>query len=294
MKKKPYQDIWRDGQLVQRGRRECEHRYEAIRSVLERELGRGFSVADVGGWDGYFSVRLAEDLDARSLNVDKRNTPLPVPYMRLQVTAGNVGQIGEHDAVLLLSVLHHMEDWQSVYEQLREQCLLLIVEVCNPEEATGNGRVIRETAHRMAPQYERVSADAAEKITESPSIDEPELKRPVYLIRCAARGTVEQGSGKAAPLMEEEDFSALGYEPYPGTLNVRVGQRVRDWLQNLPGVEGPGLKRSTHYVPVQVEGQRCHVHFSRSRATVELVAPVNLREALNVTDDDTITLRPCE
>lgn len=290
--KKPYQDQWRDGRLVQRGRRECAARYAAIRAVLERELGRGFRVADVGGWDGYFPRRLAEDLGAAAVNVDSRPASPGVSHQRLHVTADNVGEIGEHDAILLLSVLHHMPDWEAVYESLKAQATLLIVEVCHPDEALGDSPVMLQTRERICPQYERIAADASELVCESVALDPPHHARPTLLVRCAARGTVEKGKGRAAPLMADEDWSSLGYAPYPGTLNLNVGVRAHDWLESLPGVEAPGLKRSTHYVPVRIAEIDCHVHFSRAKATVELVAPVCLRDALDLNDGDRVTVRP--
>ena len=48
----PYQDVWRDGALVEPGRRDCANRYAAIRDALHGRLGAGFTLLDVGGWDG--------------------------------------------------------------------------------------------------------------------------------------------------------------------------------------------------------------------------------------------------
>ncbi len=285
--KKPYQDIWRNGRLVAKGRRECEKRYQAIRTVLEGELGRGFSVADVGGWDGYFAVRLAEDLGAKATNIDSRDIKLPC-HRRMKVTADNIGQIGFNDAILTLSVLHHMPDWQEVYEGLKRQCLLLVVEVCHPDEAKGSlSPVMRETAHRVDAIYEAVRADAVETIIETPCLDRPTVKRPMFLVRRGVLGTVEAGTGKAAALMREtapKDWRELGYEPYPGTLNVAVSEVGWTWLKSLPGVKAPGLKRSPHYVPVQIRDIEGHVHFARSpggrpEKVIELVSPVSFRDA---------------
>lgn len=296
--KRPYQDIWRDGHLVERGRRECASRYEAIRTVLERELGRGFTAADVGGWDGYFAVRLAEDLDAQAVNIDSRDIDLPL-HRRLMVTKDNLDAVGSHDAILCLSVLHHMEDWAEVYAGLKARSLLLFVEVCNPLEAEGPlSPVLAKTAHRVLPQYRAVSAEG-ELIWESPCLDNPQTKRPTFLVRSGTRGTVETGSGKAGPAMRQtdpEEWSALGYVPYPGTLNVAVPVNARTWLESLPGVSAPSLGRSPHYVPVTVNGISGHVHFSRSRPgrrlrTIEIAAAVCLRETLGLSDGDTVEVR---
>lgn len=329
--KTPYQDIWRDGKLVRRGRRDCAGRYEAIRETLERELGTGFTVADVGGWDGYFPIRLAEDLDATAENIDPRRINLRC-HRQLKVTAETVGKVGYHDAILCLSVLHHMPDWREVYEGLKAQCRVLIVEVCHPDEAAGDSPVMQETGDRIAPIFEAVSVDAEDILCESPCLDDPRILRPTYLIRGTGApafriisdsmtdgpeltvigdegpervivGVVESGSGKAAKLMQEADldWSPLGYEPFPGTLNVAVTAEDRDYLKSRAGVKAPGLRRSTHYVPARIASERGdvdgHVHFARSPAgrpekVIEIVAPVALRSLLGLEDGRQLEVRP--
>lgn len=312
--KTPYQDIWRDGKLVRRGRRDCAGRYESIRETLERELGTGFTVADVGGWDGYFPVRLSEDLGAAAENIDSRRSNLRC-HRQLRVTADTVDKVGYHDAILCLSVLHHMPDWREVYEGLKAQCRVLIIEVCHTDEAAGDSPVMKLTGERIAPVFEAVSADAEDILCETPCLDDPSILRPTYLVRGTGApaftilsdsmdeedsdearvvvGIVESGTGKAAELMGEADldWSPLGYEPFPGTLNVGVSMADRDYLKGLDGVEAPGLNRSTHYVPVRVDDLECHVHFSRARKTIELVAPVSLRE-LGYSDGSRIEVHP--
>jgi len=112
-------------------------------------------------------------------------------------------------------------------------------------------------------------------------------------------GVVESGTGKAAELMGEDDldWSPLGYDPFPGTLNVAVAAEDRDYLKSLAGVKAPGLRRSPHYVPVRIASERGdvdgHVHFARSPAgrpekVIELVAPVGLRDLLGLGDGDAV------
>lgn len=309
--KTPYQDIWRDGKLVRRGRRDCAGRYEAIRDALGRELGSGFSVADVGGWDGYFPVRLSEDLGAAAENIDARHSTLRC-HRQMKVTAETVGKVGYHDAILCLSVLHHMPDWREVYDGLKAQCKVLIIEVCHTDEAAGDSPVMKLTGERIGPVFEAVSADAEDILCETPCLDDKRILRPTYLVRgdCAKPeiaaeseraivGVVESGTGKASGLMQEADldWSSLGYEPFPGTLNVAVSAEDRDYLKSLDGVKAPGLRRSTHYVPVKVDDVGCHVHFARSPAgrpekVIELVAPVCLRD-LGYDDGAEIVVHPC-
>lgn len=55
MSRPPYQDRWRDGRLVVKGRRECAARFDAIAA----HVGPVETLVDVGGWDGYFARRFA-------------------------------------------------------------------------------------------------------------------------------------------------------------------------------------------------------------------------------------------
>jgi len=94
---------------------------------------------------------------------------------------------------------------------------------------------------------------------------------------------------------------ALGFEPFPGTLNLRltdptmVSQRRR--LHSIPGVEVKGFRDGRRsYGPVKCFrariGGRCdgailaieRTHYDTS--VLEVIAPTNLRRALGVEDGD--------
>ena len=61
-----YQDVWIRGKLVKKGRRSCEGRFEAIRDYMQRTRKKHpLTVLDLGANAGYFSFRLAEELDAK-------------------------------------------------------------------------------------------------------------------------------------------------------------------------------------------------------------------------------------
>jgi hypothetical protein len=118
-------------------------------------------------------------------------------------------------------------------------------------------------------------------------------------------GVVEAGSGKASTFMRLSDipqghWDELGYIPFPGTLNLNVGEEGRGWVTKLPG----GVGKSTDnlpgpYWPICLRAGKkvynnAHVRVSRSKTTVEVVAPVNLRQALGVYNGDEVTLDICE
>ncbi len=198
----------------------------------------------------------------------------------------------------IIQSLRSIQNCQVRFFQRGMFARIYCIEVCHPQEAASQSPVLMRTGHRVAPIHEQVSADAAELLAETPCLDDPQVKRPMYLVRQGAWGMVERGSGRAAELMagtKPTAWKALGYEPHPGTLNLSVTSEARAWLEGLPGVRAPGLGRSTNYVPVTVGGGPAHVHFARSkpgpRRTVELVAPVNLRDSLALADGDMLEVR---
>jgi riboflavin kinase, archaea type len=96
-------------------------------------------------------------------------------------------------------------------------------------------------------------------------------------------------------------FLALGFEPFPGTLNLRLTDEAmieqRRRLELLQGIKVPGFtngKRS--YGPVKVFRAKIagrhpgavlaieRTHYDNS--VLEIISPVNLREALGLEDGD--------
>lgn len=287
MHRPPYQDVWRDGKVVTRGRRDCAARYQIIRPALHDRLGAGFTVADVGGWDGYFGIRLAEDCQATAVNIDQRTRKLPIEHRTMTVTADTVAQVGRHDAILALSILHHMDDWQQVYTALRTQSRLLIVELAHPDEAST--AKVDGADRNTAPSYRQIIADGVKLgATRGPN----RVDRPIVLVRNAASGPVVDGSGQAAPLIAAADFTALGYDPFPGSLNVRTGREARNWLAGHPHLTIASGRSDDRYVPVTANGVACHAAFQRGRDVVELIGPERLRDRLQVGNGDTVEVRP--
>jgi hypothetical protein len=291
----PYQDIWRHGKLVRPGRRGCLARYEILRDALKAELGLGFRVLDVGGWDGYFVRRLEEDLYTVGTLLDQRDPPdlqgYGIGYLQLSLRRFNVGFLPSFDAILVLSVLHHLADWETVLRELMVRSQVVVLELPTPAELEKIKRV--PTAPEVvAPSWNKVQELGPRWLgeTEGPN----GLNRPLFLVRCSAPGTVRDGSGQARPLMlrtQPRQWSELGYMPYPGTLNVYVRRQGREWIRELPGVRGPALGRSGKYVPVSVNGYPAHARTTRSHTVVELVAEVRLRDQLSLQDGDPVEIR---
>lgn len=288
MSRPPYQDQWRDGRLVVKGRRECAARFDAI----AEHVGPVETLCDVGGWDGYFARRFAE-AGARSTLIEPRNVadlPTGVEHRQERVDAGTV--FPDVDVTLALAVLHHMPDWEQVYEAMRRSCRTLVVEVAHPDEMDGPlSPTLVETGHRIGPIHERV-LDEGELVAETPGPNG--VARPIVAVANTWTGTVEDGKGRATEVMANRPagfFAPLGYHPHPGTLNVRVGRAGKSWVKRLPGpvtLDGEGGGSAGPYWPISIDGVDGHVRTSRAQATVEVVAPVRLRDLV----DGGVEVRP--
>jgi hypothetical protein len=96
-------------------------------------------------------------------------------------------------------------------------------------------------------------------------------------------GVVFSGKGRGSKWMPAVDWTLLGYEPVPGTLNVRTGPDAPRWLRRLPGgVHIPGApmfkNRPAIYYPMVVG--EIDVHARPYSNGVEVVAPVRLRDPI--------------
>lgn len=297
-KRPPYQDRWRDGCLVEKGRRECAERFTAI----AEHVGAPRSVLDIGGWDGYFARRFADAGAAATLVEPRAVDDLPdgVTHMRGHVTGDT--DLPAVEVALALSVLHHMDDWQAVYRLLRCSSDVLVVEVAHPDELAipKLSPTLEATGHRIGPIHERVLADG-EQIATTPGpngADGERIRRPIVAVHNVLTGAVEAGSGVAAGIMADRPagfWAPLGYQPEPGTLNLRVGRKGKSLVKRLPGpvaLDDPTGGTAGPYWPVRIGDIDGHARTSRAQASIELVAPVNLREWLGLVDGDDVTVRP--
>ena len=119
-------------------------------------------------------------------------------------------------------------------------------------------------------------------------------------------GTVFTGFGEGGYYVSLRGYAkpfvdALGFEPFPGTLNLRLSNEAmieqRSSLDHLPGVEVSGFEdRSRTYGPVKcfkaLVGAKyrgavlaiARTHYDSS--VLEVISPINLRKALRLKDGD--------
>ncbi|MFW5415112.1 class I SAM-dependent methyltransferase [Nocardiopsis sp. CNT-189] len=96
-------------------------------------------VLDLGAYAGYFAVRLVEDFDAHVVAVDD-HPPLRkaasdrITVINHRMNADQIDALGDFDAVLLLSVLHHAPNWRRILEVVCRRSTLLYLETPDPSE----------------------------------------------------------------------------------------------------------------------------------------------------------------
>jgi len=118
-------------------------------------------------------------------------------------------------------------------------------------------------------------------------------------------GTVVSGLGEGSYYMRQDGYREqfmrrLGFEPYPGTLDVKLdGESVelKSVIEHMQGVLIEGFKTDERAfgpvkcVPAKIRGVRATIVLparSTHIDTIELVAPRNLRKALKLKDGDRV------
>ncbi|MBI4492333.1 MAG: HAD-IA family hydrolase [Chloroflexi bacterium] len=177
-----------------------------------------------------------------------------------------------------------------------------------PDQALHVGDSPREdvqAAESLGIRAVLIERGGQQRSTHSPRV--PSLEAVLPLARAPAwlRGRVERGRGEAAGFTQfawvrEQVASRLGFELYPGTLNLRLeGTDLAAWaeLRARPGVPiepSPGFCAARCY-RVSVEGQVpgaivLPMVSDYPTDVVEVLAPLALREALGLVDGTALTL----
>jgi len=293
------------------GERLCVDRYEPIATILGRLVGP-FTVLDLGANAGWFTARLADDFGCHVTAVDD-HPDLPavvsgragrVRVERRRVTAGHLRKMARYDVVLALSVLHHMPDWREALDVIRRCRRVAIIEVPDPSETWMRYALARR---ELAEIHEAV-ASVGELVGQFERIGRDGLTymRPMYAVppspggSVKLTGTVFGGSGtcsrKLTPTLHGRGlYRQLGYQPFPGSLNLRLERPVD---LGPPVVNWPGLVRGRSrpywFWPASATGVPCHAMDPAGRGhgpdSLEVVAPVKLRDALGLADGDFLTL----
>jgi hypothetical protein len=190
-----YQDAWVDGKPIEKGGRECEFRYGAIRKVV-KGLKKPVKVLDIGANMGYFSLRLADEFDgvfvlvegaknvcAALMKLCKLNRNNKTIVLHKALSLNNLKYLAKHekfDMVLALSIIHHFEEpYQEVFDTLIKLGDHLIFEPPIVEENTLN-------QHRIKTETIDFKKEPCKTLIKIPCASRyhHKLNRLTYLISC--------------------------------------------------------------------------------------------------------------
>lgn len=127
-------------------------------------------------------------------------------------------------------------------------------------------------------------------------------KRKQYVLT----GTVISGLGEgryymSIPHYKEQFGGRLGFEPFPGTLNIKLDPasiQVRKQLEHIGWIDVPGFTADertfggARVLPCRIRGEECAIvvpsrtHYPED--IIEVIAGCELRKALNLNDNDMI------
>lgn len=120
-----YQDQYINGEVIVKGKRDCESRYDVLKQVFEK-YNRPFTILDIGANFGYYSIRAASEFDCVSVMIEgkkdegailkklceKNNCSNKLTVLNKYLTLDELKELGkcEHfDVVLALNVIHHFD-----------------------------------------------------------------------------------------------------------------------------------------------------------------------------------------
>lgn len=121
-----YQDQYVNGEVIVKGKRDCESRYEAIKTVFEK-YNRPFTILDIGANLGYYSIRASSEYDAISVMVENKtdetkrlvelceqndcSSKLIVLQTNMDLhKLKEISKCEHFDVVLALNVIHHFDN----------------------------------------------------------------------------------------------------------------------------------------------------------------------------------------
>ena len=293
--------IVREREYARRDRMVCE--------LLQR-LGveRDFEACRLAIWDSWLGTRVFQPfpetaavlarLKERGYVVGAVSNWEP----RLEALCANHGLRDAFDFILASEAEGHVKPSPYLFEKA------LRLAGVEPAEAVHVGDSLREdaqAAEAVGIAGVLLMREGEPPFAHSPAICTLEELFPLLEASAWIRGEVVSGAGVAAgftdvPWVREQTRERLGFLPYPGTLNLRLGSEpLAAWerLKAEPGVPlepQPGFCAARCY-PVLVEGRLAAAAVVPEVAdypadSLELLAPVRLRDALGLDDGTPLTV----
>jgi len=125
--------------------------------------------------------------------------------------------------------------------------------------------------------------------------------------KCTLKGKVVSGAKKAAFFTQldwvvEQCSKKLGFKPFPGTLNIEILPESLLDVESIQEEKGIELLPSdptfctAQVLPVSIEEANAAIIIPEEKVKIhdkniiEVIAPMSLKEILNIDDGDTVTL----
>ncbi len=298
---KSYQDIWLKGQIVQVGKRTCARRYKMIYDALVQRYRPGFALLDIGASEGYFSIRLSEDFNARATMLEKKAEISSIvsaqdnPNLRAvsgRFDAKKLSSLGQFDVVIALSIIHHFPNWGEMIKKVLAIGDTVFVELpAQDERATkraGSASGMMEILDWYKPTLVGETSGYAE-----------EAKRQLWCVdfptppagESVVTGTLTGGRSSSTRQAKHYRAGFLNYAGapvFPGTLNLKLNRSI--YFKN--GMKIESEKGAYYLYPCRIEGLAAYVvkpPLAKNRAnTLEIMSTVSLREVFGLIDGSSV------
>lgn len=115
-------------------------------------------------------------------------------------------------------------------------------------------------------------------------------------------GAISRGFGEGAFFMsikhyQKEIKKKLGFNAYPGTLNLKVGKKQKDLLKNLKQIKIKGFRQKNRIFGridcykakiKNIDGAIIIPYLTKHKNIIEFIAPVHIKSALKLKEEDKV------
>ena len=119
-------------------------------------------------------------------------------------------------------------------------------------------------------------------------------------------GTITSGLGKGAVFLSIDYYKdsikeKLGFDPYPGTLNLEIGEGQQIQLKAISPIRIESFKKNgrayggASCYKKKINGIYAAIIFpdltEHEESMIEIIAPINLKSKLNIWDGDKVSIK---
>ena len=270
--------------------RDCETRLKVIKKKLNELKVK--SLLDFGGAEGYFAQNLKEYNpvlvdDQRDVNISG------IEFIKKRMNANDIKELlkRDFDCVLLLSILHHFDNYGEIFNIFLNDSKYLFIEIL----ADNEGKQIKNF-HISKYLKNLVKNQNYELLTKTKAHLSDHL-RPLYYVTKKEqnwiKGIVQNGTKNSTEHMTRNSgkiYGCLGNKIFPGSLNVYVGDLK---LTNPIQLKVPEYKLPYDFYPCNFMGLDSFIMRppgTKHGELAEIVAEVKLRDVFGLEDGNEVYL----